>query len=81
MEVDGTGSRVYCEDMDVLFTDPRPELELVLSDDFLSLRMALMESIFPDLELLRLPIYRSSGHSKKYGHWKTQKSSSIAQSS
>ena len=79
MAVDGTGSRVYCEDMDVLCADRRPGLELLLSDDFLSLRMALMESIFPDLEPLRLRFYRSSGHGQKYGHWKTQKTSSSVQ--
>ena len=46
-------------------------VEHVLSDDFLSFRMALMALSFPQIDPLRVHIYSSSEVSCKYGHWKT----------
>ena len=65
------GAQKYCEDLDVLCAKGPPDVEAVLSNDFLSLRMTLMLDLFPSVEPLCLHMYRSSGFSNKYEHWKT----------
>ena len=67
MEVIGTGARQFCEDVDIVCTDNRFHLEIVAQDDFLSLRMALMQDIYPSLQPLLLHVYSSSGFSYKLG--------------
>ena len=42
----------YCKDLDVLCAKGPPDVEEVLSNDFLSLRMTLIQDLFPNIEPL-----------------------------
>lgn len=70
MEFTGRGPRTYCEDIDVLCTGGPPQQESVLTDEFMSIRMAIMADTYPTVQPLKVHVYRSSGISRKYGHWK-----------
>ena len=52
MEVIGRGSQKYRKDLDVLCAKGPPDVEEVLSNDFLSLRMTLIQDLFPNVEPL-----------------------------
>ena len=52
MEVIGTGSRKYCEDIDVLCFTGRPErVEILHEDFFLSLKFGMLAIVYPELEV------------------------------
>ena len=70
MENVGGGPRRYCQDIDVVCSDAKPEYEEVMQDGFLSLGMPILAEIFPTTEI-RACKYSSSGHSKKSNCYKT----------
>ena len=59
MEFIGKDARIYCEDLDVLCPSGKPPKEHVLDDEFLSIWMAIMAEIYPEVHPLQLHIYTS----------------------
>ena len=53
MEVIGKDARIYCEDLDVLCPSGKPPKEHVLDDEFLSIWMAIMAEIYPEVHPLQ----------------------------